>query len=75
MTFTYDEETDSLYIRLADRPSAESAEIAPDVIADYDDAGRLVALDIQHARENTYLAKLDLHALPFPTSVTTDAAA
>ena len=66
MTFSYDREreTDSLYIALVDRPSAESREVAPDVVADYDDAGRLVGLDVQHASRQADLARLDLPALP-----------
>jgi uncharacterized protein YuzE len=52
MIIDYDAETDSLYITLVERLSVESCEIATDVIADYDEAGRLVGLDVQHAKEN-----------------------
>ena len=39
MRFQYYPETDSLYIDLAERPSADSREIAPGVVLDFDEAG------------------------------------
>ena len=60
MKFFYDQSTDSLYIDLAPQQSAESEEIAPDVIADFDDAGKIVGLDIQNASKT-----LDLKNVSF----------
>ena len=45
-------EADSLYIDLADRPSADSREVAPGVVLDFDENGHLVGIDIDHASES-----------------------
>ena len=49
MKLSYDPETDSLYISLNERPSVDSLEVAPDFVVDFDDEGRVVGIDIQHA--------------------------
>jgi len=49
MRFDYDPETDSLYIKLADRPGREASEVAPGVVVDYDANGQVVGLEIEHA--------------------------
>jgi uncharacterized protein YuzE len=58
MKVNYYPETDSLYIDLSERPSAESREISEGVVLDYDDAGNLVGIDIDNAS-----AKVELHTL------------
>jgi len=65
MKLHYYPETDSLYIDLADRSSVDSREIGEGLVVDYDDEGRIVGLDIQHASEQLDLATLETHALPF----------
>lgn len=74
MTIDYDAQTDSLYVTLADRPSSESREIAPDVIADYDAGGGLVGLDIQHASQVVELGRLETRSLPLEQLVQTASA-
>ena len=49
MKLTYDATTDSLYLTLREGTGADSDEIAPNVVADFDAAGNLTGLDIQHA--------------------------
>ncbi len=49
MKLHYDKETDSLYIDLNERPSADSREIQEGIVIDLDTNGRIVGIDIQHA--------------------------
>ncbi|HEY5569792.1 MAG TPA: DUF2283 domain-containing protein [Gammaproteobacteria bacterium] len=64
MKLNYHRETDSLYIDLAERPSAESHEISEGVVLDYDSNGRLVGIDINNASNKVELKKLVLSNLP-----------
>lgn len=64
MKLHYDRETDSLYIDLNARPSAESREIQDGLVLDFDAQGRIVGIDIQHASEILDLATLETEALP-----------
>jgi uncharacterized protein YuzE len=58
MKLSYFPDTDSLYIDLSARPSAESQEVSEGVVLDYDAEGNLVGIDIDHASK-----KLDLREL------------
>jgi uncharacterized protein YuzE len=49
MKLHYYSETDSLYIDLAARPSAESVEVQPCVVPDMDTNGHIVGIDIDQA--------------------------
>jgi uncharacterized protein YuzE len=74
MTFHYYADTDSLYIDLIDQPSTESREVAPGIVLDFDDGGRLVGIDIDHASKNVDLSRLEAFALPLAgMSVTAEA--
>jgi uncharacterized protein YuzE len=64
MQLNYHSDTDSLYIDLAERPSAESREISEGVVLDYDADGRLVGIDIDNASNKVELRKLVLSNLP-----------
>lgn len=64
MKLNYYADTDSLYIDLADRPSAESIEVAGGVVLDYDEAGNLVGIDIDNASKKMALDELVLNKLP-----------
>jgi len=57
MKLHYNPETDSLYIDLNQKPSADSREIADGLVVDFDSEGRVVGIDIQHASKT-----LDLNA-------------
>jgi uncharacterized protein YuzE len=58
MKLNYYPDTDSLYIDLSSRPSAESQEVSEGVVLDYDAEGNLVGIDIDQASR-----KLDLREL------------
>jgi len=64
----YYPETDSLYIDLNARPSADSQEVADGLVVDFDEAGNVVGLDIQHASQTLDLKTIETVALPPPTS-------
>jgi uncharacterized protein YuzE len=64
MKVNYYPETDSLYIDLAERQSVESREISEGVVLDYDDAGKLVGIDIDNASTKVELGKLVISKLP-----------
>jgi uncharacterized protein YuzE len=70
MKLYYYPDTDSLYIDLADRPSATSREVLPGVVLDLDANGALVGIDIDHARRQFDLpneaASIPFDALPGP---------
>ncbi len=64
MKLHYYPETDSLYIDLSTAPSVESQEIADNLIADYDEHGQIVGLDIQRASRHLDLSKVEIKHLP-----------
>lgn len=64
MKLNYYKETDSLYIDLSNRPSAESQEVAPGVVLDFDDDGTLVGIDIDNASKILDLTKLETVSVP-----------
>ncbi len=65
LTLHYSKETDSLYIDLSAAISSDSQEIADGLMIDFDDAGRVVGIDIQHASERIDLTELRAEHLPF----------
>jgi uncharacterized protein YuzE len=64
MKLHYYPETDSLYIDLSEKVSAESREAAPGVVLDFDTNGHLVGIDIDHASQIVDLSRLEAEALP-----------
>jgi uncharacterized protein YuzE len=64
MRLNYDVVTDSLYIHLAERPSVDSDEVVDGVVLDYDVAGALVGIDVQHASKKTDIHSLTIHHMP-----------
>ncbi len=64
MKLHYYPDTDSLYIDLNARPSADSREIAEGLVVDFDSDGRVVGIDIQHASEIMDLKTLETESLP-----------
>ena len=64
MKFHYYPETDSLYIDLVDRVSANSVEVVPGVVLDFDAEGGLVGIDIDNATQHVDLSRLEAESLP-----------
>ena len=67
MKFHYYPDTDSLYIDLSEKPSADSTEVAPGIILDFDENGQLVGIDIDHAGKVANLSTLEAKSLPVQT--------
>ena len=64
MKLHYYPETDSLYIDLAAKTSADSREVADGVVLDFDEEGNLVGIDIEHASTKLDLRTLETEDLP-----------
>jgi len=64
MKVQYYPETDSLYIDLSQKISADSQEVAPGVVLDFDAEGHLVGIDIDHASQFVDLSQLEAESLP-----------
>ena len=64
MKLHYYPETDSLYIELSDKASAESEEVAAGVVVDFDSEGHIVGLDIDHASKLVDLTTLETESIP-----------
>jgi uncharacterized protein YuzE len=64
MIFQYHPESDMLYIKLADAPSAESEEVAPGIVLDFDEGKRVVGIEIEDASRSADLSRLEILALP-----------
>jgi len=64
MKLSYHPDTDSLYIDLASKPSADSVEVSEGVVLDYDAEGNLVGIDIDHASVKLDLRELTTDRIP-----------
>jgi uncharacterized protein YuzE len=64
MVFQYYPDTDMLYIRLADKASIESEEVAPGIVVDFDENNRAVGIEIEDASAFIDLSRLEVLALP-----------
>ena len=71
MEIQYDRESDMLYIGLLKHTSTESEEIAPGFVVDYDEANRIVGIEIEGGTAMADLTKLDVSGLPLADLVLT----
>ncbi len=72
MKLNYYPETNSLYISLIDKPSADAQEVANGIVLDFDADGNLVGIDIDHASQIVDLTHLESPAIPIrPISLAT----
>ena len=67
MKINYYPDTDSLYIELSERESADSIEISEGIVLDYDQEASIVGIDIDNARKKINLNELILNKLPLDT--------
>lgn len=65
MKLKIDHEADALYLSLSDAPAAESEEVAPGIVVDYDEQGRAVGIEMLHLSRRA--AGADMHRLLFET--------
>lgn len=73
MIIRYFEETDILYIELIKHVAVESEEVAPNIILDFDESGRVVGIEIEDASKMLDLANLELSSLPLANLLLTKA--
>ena len=64
MKLNYYRDTDSLYIDLSAKPSAESREISEGIVLDYDAEGNIVGIDIDNASRKIDLKEVILSKIP-----------
>ena len=67
MKIKYYEDTDSLYIDLSEKTSAESVEVAPGIVVDFDENNSIVGIDIDHASKTLNLSRVEIESLPAKT--------
>ncbi len=67
MIIRYFEETNMLYIELTKHVAVESEEVAPNIVLDFDESGRVVGIEIEDASKMLNLANLELSSLPLAT--------
>ena len=65
MVLKVDREADALYLSLSEAPAAESEEVAPGIIVDYNDQGQAVGIEMLHLSKRVVGA--DLQRLLFET--------
>jgi len=64
MIFQYYPDTDMLYIKLASKISAESEEVAPGIVLDFDEQNQVIGIEIEDASAFVDLSRLEVSALP-----------
>ncbi len=64
MRLSYHRDTDSLYIHLVERAGKETQEVAPGIVIDFDESGKPVGIDIEHAQDILDMDKLDIESFP-----------
>jgi len=72
MVLEYFLEADMLTIRLTDALSAESEEIAPGVVLDFDEQHQIVGVEIEDAGKRFDLSRLEVKALPLSSLLFTE---
>ena len=71
MKLNYYPDTDSLYIDLSGKSSANSHEISEGIVLDYDESGSIVGIDIDNASKKVDLQELMVTKIPFTVQTIT----
>jgi uncharacterized protein YuzE len=66
MKLKIDRETDALYLRIDESPIAESEEVSPGVILDYNDKNEVVGIEILNLSKRS--ETVDLHSLLYESA-------
>jgi len=69
MRVTVDIESDTLYFRLSEDPIAESEEVSPGIIVDYDGSGKVIGLEILEIKRRVPMADLSHVMVELPTGI------
>jgi len=72
MIFQYHPDTDMLYLKLAERTSVESEEVAPGVVLDFDEQNQVVGIEIEDASTLVDLSRLEILALPIASLIVSE---
>jgi len=64
MRIEYFSDTDTLYIQLRDGPGSDAEEVAQDVVLDFNEAGEVIGIEIEHASQRIDLGGFQLSAIP-----------
>ena len=64
MKVQYEPGSDMMYIALSEGISAESQEVAPGIVLDFDADGRVLGIEIEDAGKLSDLTRLDVSELP-----------
>jgi len=69
MVFQYYEDSDMLYIKLAEGTSTESEEVVTGIVLDFDERKRVVGIEIEDASKFIDLSRLEVLSLPIANLV------
>ena len=64
-------EADTLYIELQTGPGVDAQEVAPDIVFDFNEAGEVIGIEIEHASQRTDLKNLQLTSFPVHNTAVT----
>ena len=65
MKVNYDEKSDAMYIRFSDAPYYESDEVKKGIVLDYDQQGKVIAIEILDASKNLPAPEAQLYTMNF----------
>jgi len=73
MRFEYYPDTDTLYIQLQEGADADAQEVAPNIVLDFNEAGEVIGIEIEHASQRTDLMNFQHSSFPLQRHATPQA--